>query len=117
SLPLVWLMPVLIGAAAVWIGWARPPWLGVRARLYAILILGVPVGVALIRSGNAGFPRYYLASVVGLLLLIAEWAGRGLAGKGSPRVAAAAMLAIFVGASVTRDVELIRLQRGHPDGA
>ena len=40
-----------------------------RARLYAILILGVPLGAALVQSGNSGFARYYLASAIGLLLL------------------------------------------------
>ena len=58
----------------------RPPkWLGGRARLYAILILGVPLGAALVQSGNSGFARYYLASAIGLLLLGAEWIARGLA--------------------------------------
>jgi uncharacterized membrane protein len=117
TLPFAWLMPVLVGATALWIGWARPPWLGRRARLYAILILGVPVGVAVIRSGNAGFPRYYLASVVGLLLLVAEWTGHGLTSKRPIRFAAAAMLAVLAGASLMRDAALIELQRGHPDGA
>ena len=100
TLPLTWIMPLLIGALAAWTGWVQPGWLGSRARLYAILILGVPVGVALIRSGNAGFARYYLASVVGLLVLAApiHWPSHCPADRAW---AGAAVVTVFGAAAVT----------------
>ena len=113
--PGVWLVPVMTGALALIIAFRPPPWLGSRARLYALLILGVPVAVFVLRPGNAGYARYYLASGLGLLLLMSEWIGRGLAARGAPRAAAGALLAIILLASGIRDFRLIALQRGEPD--
>ena len=53
-----WVAPALLAIVALWMGLRPPNWLGTRARLYAILILGVPLGVALVHSGNSGFARY-----------------------------------------------------------
>ena len=112
-----WVAPGALAATALWIG-ARPPkWLGGRARLYAILILGVPLGVALVQSGNSGFARYYLSSALGLLFLGAEWIARGLGKPPAVRAAAAALLAVLTLTGLWRDSELIALQRGQPDGA
>ena len=112
-----WVAPLALGCVAVWIGLRPPKWLGARARLYALLILGVPVGAALLQSGNSGFGRYYLSGAIGLLLLGSEWIGRGLAKKAPVRAAAAVLLAVLVGTSLWRDSELIDLQRGRPDQA
>ena len=112
-----WVAPGALAATALWIG-ARPPkWLGGRARLYAILILGVPMGVALVQSGNSGFARYYLTSALGLLFLGAEWIARGLSKPPGVRAAAAALHAVLTLTGLWRDSELIALQRGQPDGA
>jgi hypothetical protein len=111
-----WVAPLFLGGAALWVGLRPPRWLGSRARLYAILILGVPLGAALVQSGNSGFARYYLTSAVGLLLLGAEWIGRGLGRKGAVRAAAAALLAVLTFSSLWRDWQLVELQRGRSDG-
>ena len=113
--PWAWLMPAMIGALALGIAFRPPAWLGSRARLYAVLILAVPMGVFLLRVGNAGYARYYLASALGLLLLMADWIGRGLAARGAPRTAASALLAVLLLTSGIRDWRLIGLERGEPD--
>ena len=117
NLVLDWVAPLLLAAAALWIGLRPPQWLAGRARLYAILILGVPLGAALVQSGNSGFARYYLASAIGLLLLASEWIAHGLTKRPAVRAAAAATLAVLTFVGLWRDAELIKLQRGLPDGA
>jgi len=97
---------------------ARPPqWLDRRARLYGVLILGVPVVIAVERTGNALFARYYLCSAIGLLLLTSEWIGHAVRKPGIPRALCAAACALFLLNAVWRDGELIALKRGEPDRA
>jgi hypothetical protein len=112
-----WVVPLLLGAAALWVGLRPPKWLDGRGRLYAILILGVPVGAALVQSGNSGFARYYLASAIGLLLLTSEWIARGFDKRPMVKLAAASLLAVLTLTALWRDSELIQLQRGEPDQA
>lgn len=114
SSPWPWLVPVLLGTLALVVALRPPEWLGARARLYALLIVTVPVGLAVARAGNSEFARYYLASALGLLLLMAEWLGRGLAAKPSVRVAAVAVVAALLAAGAYRDSLLISADRGHP---
>lgn len=109
-----WLVPLLLGAGALAIAVARPAWLGPRARLYALLILAVPVGAGLLRAGNTSFARYYLASALGLLLLISDWIARGLDGRRAVRACAAAVLVALLGVSLYRDSALISVDRGRP---
>ena len=87
---------------AVRAGLAPAGWLGSRARLYALLILGVPVAVALLHPGNAAFARYYLSSALGLLLLVAEWIGRGLAGRRRCAWSAPALATVAVRRALAR---------------
>jgi hypothetical protein len=115
--PWPWVVPVAVGAAAVIIAFRRPEWLGSRARFYALLILTVPVIAGLVRAGNTGFARYYLAAALGLLLFVSEWLGRGLAGRPAVRAAAGLTVVAFVGASVYRDSWLISVARGRPAAA
>ena len=112
-----WLaIPVLLVIGGVLV--ARPPeWLGRRGRLYGILILGVPVAIALERTGNALFARYYLCSAIGLLVLASEWIGHAAQKPGVPRNVCAAACALFLVTAVWRDSELIELERGEPDRA
>ena len=112
--PLPWLVPILACSLALLIAVRRPEWLGSRALLYALLIVAVPLGVLVLRAGNSGFARYYLASVIGVLLLASEWIGRGLAGRPPVRAAAALLLVTAIGVSAYGDRELIALQRGMP---
>lgn len=112
--PLRWLLPLLAGAATLAVGLSRPQWLGSRARLYALLVLTVPLGVALLRVGSSGFARFYLATAVGLLLFLADWIARGLRSRPGARTAAAALLAVLLGVSLYRDSFVIALDRGRP---
>jgi hypothetical protein len=117
ALPLSWLGPLLVALAACWVALKPPLWVGSRARLYAILILAVPLGAALLQPGNAGFARYYLASALGLLLLLAEGLGRAIAQAGWRRGLAIVALALITGAGLWRGAQLIELGRGRPDRA
>ena len=112
-----WLGPLLIAGAAALLAWRPPAWLGSRARLYALLILGVPVAVALVHPGNAAFSRYYLSSALGLLLLAAEWIGRGLATQGALRMVATTALATALFVALRHDRDLIQSEHGHPEQA
>jgi hypothetical protein len=94
----------------------RPPkWLGTRSLLYPILILGVPLAIAVVHSGNVGFARYFLCSAIGLLLLASEWIARELEKSSSRRAGTVAVLGTILLTSLWEDSLLIRLDRGHPD--
>jgi hypothetical protein len=110
-----WVGPVIIALAAAAVAVRPPSWLGRRSRLYAILILGVPLGVALLHPGNSIFPRYYLCSAIGLALLVAILVGHGLSHRGAGRALAATALAAIILASLVQDVRLIECRRGYPD--
>lgn len=112
-----WLGPLLIAVIAIALASRPPVWLGSRGRLYALLILGVPVAVGLVHPGNAAFSRYYLSSALGILLLGSEWIGRGLEDRGGARTLSASALAVVLIASLSHDRDLIRAERGHPDAA
>ena len=112
--PFPWLVPLAIGAAALFIAVRPPAWAGEKTRLYVLLILTVPVGLAMLRAGNSGYARYYLMSAVGLLLMMAEWIARGLEGRAGARAAAGLLIVTLVGASLYRDSLLIDADRGRP---
>ena len=112
--PWPWLIPLALGAAALFVAARRPEWLGSRARLYALLILTVPLGLAFVRAGNTSFARYYLASAIGLLLFLSEWIARGFAQRPAVRAAAAALVVTLVGAGLYRDSLLVEADRGRP---
>jgi hypothetical protein len=115
--PLPLLAPAMVAAAALFIFYRRPEWLGSHARLYALLLLALPLAVLALRPGNTGFPRYYLICAVGLLLLLSEWIGRGLAARAPVRAGAAALLAAILVVGTYGDVRLIAAERGHPEAA
>jgi hypothetical protein len=115
AFPAPWLGPLVIGAAALIVAVRPPALLGARGRLYAILILGVPVGAALLHPGNSIFPRYYLCSALGLALLGAVAIGRGLCGRAVVKAVAGAAFVAIVLSCLLHDRRLIEAQRGHPD--
>jgi hypothetical protein len=117
SAPWPWLAPLLLGLVAMLIALRPPQWLGSRARLYALLILAIPVGALAVRAGNTSFARYYLASGLGLLLLMSDWIGRGLAGRTAVRAGAAVLVATVIGVSLYRDSQVISIDRGRPAAA
>lgn len=112
-----WLGPAALALTAGFLAVRPPQWLGSRARLYAILILAVPLAMALIRPGNAGFARYYLTSALGVLLLLAEWLGRAITSGGRLRQVALAVLVALTAAGLWRDAQLLAQGRGRPDVA
>jgi len=112
-----WIGPLVVGGLAAWIAWRPPAWLGSQGRLYAILVLGLPLAVALFHPGNSGFARYYLCSALGLLLLASLWIGHGLARPGIARAVACSAVAAISLISLWHDSQLLRAERGHPDGA
>lgn len=96
----------------------RPPaWMRSRARLYGLLILGVPVVIFVERFGNAQFARFYLSSAIGLLLLGAEWIGWAAKGARAARALCAVACVIFAATAVWHNGQLIELGRGQPDRA
>lgn len=115
--PWPWLVPLLLGGAALLIIIRRPHWLGSRALLYALLILVVPLGIFAVHAGNSSFARYYLTSAIGLLLLMSEWIARGFAGRPAVRVAAGALVATMLVVGLYRDSVLIEADRGRPAAA
>ena len=114
SAPLPWIVPLALGLVALAIALRRPQWLGSRARLYALLILTVPIGLAVARAGNTSFARYYLASAIGLLFLSSEWIGRGLSGRLAVRAAAASVIAVLLLSGAYRDAVIVIGERGRP---
>jgi Dolichyl-phosphate-mannose-protein mannosyltransferase len=110
-----WLGPVLFGLIAVWILVRPPKWVGRWRLLLPLLILSVPLGVAVTRSGNPEFARYYLSSAVGVLLLASIWIGREMRAPAIRSALALAVLTIMVGGGLWGDAQLIKLRRGDPD--
>jgi hypothetical protein len=115
--PWPWLAPICLATMAILVAVRRPEWIGSRGRLYALLILVVPVGLFAVRAGNSGFSRYYVTSAIGLLLLLSDWIARGLRGGTQTRVAAGALVATLIGVSLYRDYILILEVRGTPAAA
>jgi hypothetical protein len=114
STPWPWLVPLAAVAVAALVAYRRPGWLGSRARLYALLIVAVPLAAGLGRAGNTEFARYYLTSAIGLLLLISDWIARGLRDRPAVRAGAAMLLVTVVGVGLYRDSLLIAVDRGRP---
>ena len=114
SAPWPGLVPLALGAVAVLVAFRRPDWLGSRARLYALLIIAVPLAAGLVRSGNTEFARYYTTSALGLLLLISDWIARGLEDRPAVRAAAAVLLVTILGVGLYRDSLLVSVDRGRP---
>lgn len=103
-----------IGTAII----VRPPVsMGSRARLYGLLILGVPLVIGVERFGNALFSRYYLCTAIGLLLMASDWIGEALAKPGPQRLLCGAACALFLITAAWHDAQIIELKRGEPDRA
>ena len=110
-----WLRLAAIILVAAWIALRSPAWLGPRGRLYAILILGVPLVAAVIQPGNIQFARYFLLSAIGLLLLSAEALGRLIEQGKAARVAAVAAMAVVALLMLFQDRTIVEARRGQPE--
>ena len=114
GVPVVSLLILALAAAAVVLArGARTA----RFDFYWIAILAFPIGMAVLRAGNVGNPRYFMLAAVALLMLLAELIARPLAAPGWRRLTAAVVLIGFVFGSAVQDVDLIRNQRGDPAAA
>jgi ABC-type amino acid transport system permease subunit len=110
-----WTLLLVAGVAVAWVALSPPRWLGACARLYTILILGIPLAAALFHPANTGFARYFLCSSVGMLLLASEWVARLFSGSPVARASGSAALAIILLFSLWQDRALAQIERGHPD--
>jgi 4-amino-4-deoxy-L-arabinose transferase-like glycosyltransferase len=102
---LLFLLPLLIAGVAAW---AAP---SSRTRLYLLGIIGIPLLMLALQLPNLRFPRYYLLSIILLLLCLAELIGKGLIAGGWRRGFAALMLVVCLysnGVSLWRFLELGR---------
>jgi hypothetical protein len=79
-----------------------------------LLILSVPVGAGLVHAGNTNFARYYLATTLGLLLLISDAAAAAIAARPAVRLGALLLGGALVASSLYRDALLIAVERGRP---
>lgn len=112
-----WLAIIALAGIGVAVFVRAPSAIGPRARLYGLLILGVPVVIAAERTGNAQFARYYLCSAIGLLLLGAEWIEQSIKADRTQRALCAIACGLFLVTAFWRDGQLIELGRGQPDRA
>lgn len=97
---------LVFSALLLWRLWREP--LGV---LLALSLLGLPLMVALLHIGNAGYPRYYLLASAALLLGLGAGIGMALRDKGYRLVAVVAALAM---PSLNMLDPLIAHRRGDP---
>ena len=86
------------GAAAVLVALRWRLVLDVRRIAYAVILLGLPAAVFILRPPNAHIPRYYLVCALFLVLLLAEvFGGLWRAGAWGRTAALAALAAILIG--------------------
>lgn len=85
--------------------------------LFATIAFPLVLGVALWRIGNAGFARYYLVAVVGLLLLLADSASATIRRGGWRRGVAIGLTLLVIIGCVCRDYALATAARGDPGRA
>lgn len=86
----------------------------VRDRIFFVLALLIPLGVALAQLGNSGAPRYHLLSGVGALMLVAMHSGPRLAFDRSSQLPVAIALGLVVIASLITDWRIIENRRADP---
>ena len=82
--------------------------------LFATIAFPLVLGVALWRIGNAGFARYYLVAVVGLLLLLAGSASAAMHRGGWRKGVAIVLTLLMVWACLQHDYALATAARGDP---
>jgi hypothetical protein len=114
--PRVLALVALFAIGAALLLWP-PIAMGPRARLYGVLIVGVPLVIVIERIGNAQFARFYLSAAIGLLLLGAECIALAVKSDRTGRVLCAVGCALFLITAIWHDSELIELGRGQPDRA
>ncbi|MEG8042626.1 hypothetical protein QP164_07515 [Sphingomonas sp. LR59] len=99
-----------IGLALVAIVRRREP----VAIFYLVAIVGLPLGLAVLRVGNTGMPRYFLLSSLAILVLLAHLLADGLGKHRTIRFVSMVILATIVVASIRDDLSQSTLRRGIP---
>lgn len=119
------LLPIAAIAAVLLAPFARVS----RTDFHRLAILAFPAMLALLQSGNPGYPRYYLLIAVALLLMLGELISRLIVQPNRARWLGAAILAGITTGSLAQDLDLARNRRGdtaatvraparlHPQGA
>jgi len=102
-----------IGLALVAIVRRREP----VAIFYLAAIVGLPLGLAVLRVGNTGMPRYFLLSSLAILLLLARLLADGLGKRRTIRFVSMVILATIVAASIRDDLSQSALRRGDTGAA
>ncbi|MEO5641505.1 MAG: hypothetical protein ABIQ98_07035 [Sphingomicrobium sp.] len=110
TLGAAWLTPLALGM--LFIG-PRPDRLDVT--LWALLGLGLPLGVLLLHPANSHISRYYLLTTPVLLWLVAGRVAALFSGVRWARTASAILLAAVLLAMTVTDARLIATRRGGPD--
>jgi len=87
------------------------------AIFYLAAIVGLPLGLAVLRVGNTGMPRYFLLSSLALILLLAGLLADGLGKRGGIRLICAILLGTIVVASIHDDLSQAALRRGDTGAA
>lgn len=85
-----------------------------RDRLYFLLLLAIPLGVALLQIANSGAPRYHLLTGIGALMLASMHSGPRLLPGHALRWPVTAALALVVIASLITDWRIIGNRRADP---
>ncbi len=88
-----------------------------RDQLFLLIALLIPLGVALLRLGNSGTPRYHLLAGVAALMLIAIRSGPRMASDHALRWFVTAGFALVILASLITDTRIIANRRADPGRA
>ncbi len=87
------------------------------AIFYLAAIVGLPLGLAVLRVGNTGMPRYFLISSLALILLLAGLLADGFGKRGGIRLVSAILLGTIIVASIRDDLSQAALRRGDTGAA
>ncbi|MES3153162.1 glycosyltransferase family 39 protein [Sphingomonas faeni] len=87
------------------------------AIFYLAAIIGLPLGLAVLRVGNTGMPRYFLVSALAIILLLASLLADGLGKSRGTRIASGLILALVMVASIRDNLSQAALRRGDTGAA
>ncbi|MCW3847853.1 glycosyltransferase family 39 protein [Sphingomonas sp. LB-2] len=85
-----------------------------RDRVFFLLALLIPFGIALLQVANSGAPRYHLLSGLGAMMLVAMHSGPRLAPGRASRLPVGAALALVTIAALITDNRIIANRRADP---
>lgn len=83
-------------------------------RFIALALIGLPLAIAVLHIGNAGYPRYYLLSAVALLFTLGSFSQDMRTMRPTAQGLALAIPCLTIALSLWTDATLIAQQRGDP---